>query len=128
MNVDIPDDKLKGFSSPAKEQLKLSTLKYSRRVIDEANRIEAGRKPDLSTTEITKAIVSHAAGAIDNGFLPLKQSLPQKIIKLMAVVLTIVCGFLFQLEWLKDSPKYVIFVVLMFGITVAVNAIVIMKE
>jgi hypothetical protein len=107
----IVDEKdLKGFSPPACELLKESAEKYIAALIREANRIEAGRNSTSGPPEITKPMVHSAVVAQENGLGQPKRSMFSKFVNVAAAVLSMVVGFMYDAETLKDQTHLLIFI------------------
>ena len=63
LEIQIPDDDLKGFSGEARDHLREATLEYTTDLIEESNRIEAGRNSSGGTPEVTRGMVQNVSNS-----------------------------------------------------------------
>ena len=111
MTVEIPDDDLAGFSAQAKKHLQDALRAYGSDLIDEANRVEAGHRPAKGDPEVTGAMVDNAKVVVLGGLRSPKQSVWLRILRVLAAVLSLVVGIMYDPAKLQDGGYMLLFVV-----------------
>jgi hypothetical protein len=125
MQINIDETTLPGFSIPAKNEFKKSTLKFADDLKKEAYRIEAFHNPAVGNPQVTSSMVTDAATLIRRGLSQAKQRLWLKLLRIAAAVLAMVVGFTYDATKLQDKTYMLIFVVIvaLAIITVTVSTI-----
>ena len=119
VDLKISEADLKGFSQPARDALKKAVAAYATDLIEEANRIEAGRgSPE---PEVTRAMVDDAAFALRRGLGTPPRNLVLKILRIGAAVLSLLVGILFDPAKLQNGGYMTFFIVVVAGAILAVT-------
>lgn len=112
LKIDIPEDNLTGFSQQARLRLKEATAEYATELIEEANRIEAGRNSTRGPPEVTRGMVDDAGLLLRRGLSAQRKGWKSKITRIVAVVLSLCVGILYNDAALQNSAYLLIFVLL----------------
>lgn len=125
VDIQIPDDDLKGFSAEAQEYLKGATAEYATDLIEEANRIEIGRNSAGGTPEVTRGMVHDAKVLLRRGLGVPKKSMGVKIIRVIAAVLSLAVGILYDETNLQSGGYMALFVIVVAAaiLTVTISTI-----
>ncbi|MBK9515094.1 MAG: hypothetical protein IPO05_16035 [Flavobacteriales bacterium] len=121
LNLQIPDQDLTGFSGNAKDRLSEVTLKYASDVIEEANRIEAGRKATQGTPEVTRSMVDDAQEVLRRGLRPHHSNTWMKVLRVVAAVLALVVGIMYDKTRLQDGVYMSLFILLIAATIITVT-------
>lgn len=121
VNIEIFDVDLQGFSDPAKEKLSDAVTQFSTSLIEEANRIESGRNATNGVIEITRSMVSDAALVLRRGLGTPKKRFGTLIIRVIASVLSLIVGFMYDGTKLQDNTYMLIFIMLVAATILAVT-------
>jgi len=127
IDIQIPDDDLIGFSDQAQANLKDAITEYSSELIEEANRLEAGRNPTSGTPEVTRGMVNDAKVFLRRGLGSPKKNWGVRILRILAAVLSLVVGFMYDETKLLDSV-YMLFFILIVAATILAVTISTLKE
>jgi hypothetical protein len=121
INIEISDEDLTGFSDQARESLKGAVLEYSSELIEEANRLEAGRNPTQGTPEVTRGMVNDAKIFIRRGLGSPKKSWGLRILRIVSAVLSLAVGIMYNQTKLQDSAYLFFFILVVAGTILAVT-------
>ncbi len=127
VDIQIPDDDLRGFSPDACEHLRKAASEYATNLIEEANRIEAGRNSTGGNPEVTRGMVNDATILLRRGLGAPKKSLGLKILRIAAAVLALVAGLMYDESKLQDSG-YMVFFILVVAAAILTVTISTLKE
>ena len=123
IDIQLDDRSLTGFSEPAKERLKTAALDYTSDVIEEANRIEAGRSRTKGPPEVTNGMVNDAVVLLRQGLGTPRKHLGIRLLRVVAAVLSLLVGIMYDASSLQDKTYMIIFVLLVaaaiFAVTVS---------
>jgi hypothetical protein len=120
LDIRIPDDDLTGFSDQAKERLKEATSEYVTDLIEEANRIEAGRNPTSGPPEVTRGMVNDAKVLLRRGLGAPKKSWGPRILRVFAAVLSLCVGIMYDETKLQSGGYMLLFIL---AVTAAILAV-----
>lgn len=127
IDIQISDSDLNGFSDQAKATLKEAILEYSSQMIEEANRLEAGRNSTNGPPEVTRGMVSDAKIFLQRGMGSPKRNLGLKMLRIIAAVLSLAVGFMYNDTKLQNSEYLLIFIIVI-AVTIFVVTISTLKE
>lgn len=127
IEIKIQATDLKGFSPPAREQLQAAIQQYATDIIDEANRVESGRGSAPGVPEVTRGMVDDAVLLFRRGLGVPKRSLWTKFVRVVAAVLTLLVGFLYDPQKLQ-KPEYMAFFVVVVAIAIIAVTVSTLKE
>jgi hypothetical protein len=123
VQLDLDDRSLGGFNDPAKDELKKATVTFASDLIQEANRIESVRNYNSGNPQITSSMVSDAVMLVRGGLIQPKTKWQIKALRVLAAVLTLIVGNLYDATKLQDSTYMLTFilvtVVAIFAVTAA---------
>ena len=109
IDIKISDDTLSGFSDEAQTRLRDATVEYATDLIEEANRIEAGSNSTNGPPEVTGAMVNDARVVLRRGLAP-KKSWGPKILQVMATVLSLAVGVMYDAVQLREGGYLLLFI------------------
>lgn len=112
INISIPDNDLVGFSDQAQDSLKEAIEEYSSDLIEETNRLEAGRNPTKGVPEVTRGMVTDARIFLKRGLGSPKKGWGVKILRVASAVLSLVVGIMYNETKLQDSAYLLIFILI----------------
>jgi hypothetical protein len=118
--VVIPDSELVGFTEPAKEKLLAVGDDYLKFVISEANRLEADRNIGGGPPEVTQSMVADAASNYRYTPASRKKQWPRKLVSLGSAIASLIAGFMFDFEALKE-PTYLVGFIVVLTFVIALN-------
>lgn len=127
IEIEINEDDLSGFSEPARERLKQAAEDYVSTLISESNRIEAGRNSNNGPAEITQAMVNDAVVVQRQGLSTAPTRVASKVLRVVAAVLSLIVGFMYDPVALQSQAYMATFVVLTAAAIIAMT-ISILKE
>jgi len=127
IEIKIPASDLTGFSDPARARLTTAAEEYVVSLIEEANRIEAGRKTGNGPLEITHGMVSDAVIVQRQGLGNSKKSALSKILRVVSAALSLAAGIMFDPQLLQNQTYLVVFV-LIIAAAILTMTISIMRE
>ena len=110
MEIQIPDDDLKGFNPQASAKLGEATEEFVSDMITEANRIESGRNTTSGTPEITSSMVNDARVLIRRGLVQPRRNIGMKVLRVLSAVLALVAGFMYDTTRLQDGGYMLLFI------------------
>lgn len=123
MQIDIDDTTLSGFNSQAKDELKKATIRFADDLLKESFRIEASHNTAPGSPQVTSSMVTDAATLIRRGLAQPKKKIWNKILRIVAAVLSMAVGFTYDATKLQDKTYMLIFVVVValaiFAVTVS---------
>ena len=121
LDIRIPKDNLTGFSEQAQERLSAATTKYATDLIEEANRIETGRNSTSGPPEVTRGMVNDADVLLRGGLSTPKKSRISRILRVIAAVLSLGVGVMYDGTRLQDSGYMLLFILLLAVAIIAVT-------
>ena len=110
VDIQIVDDDLKGFSGEARDHLKKATAEYATDLIEEANRIEAGRNSTGGPPEVTRGMVNDAKVLLRRGLGAPKKSWGLRILRVIAAVLSLGVGVMYDETKLQSGGYMLLFI------------------
>jgi hypothetical protein len=105
MEFEIPDADLTGFNEQARARLRTVAVTFTEQLVEEANRIEAGRNSAQGDPEITSSMVHDAELSIRRGLGNPKKSWGTKILRIAGAVLSLLVGIIYNATKLQ-GPGY----------------------
>ena len=120
ITVTIDDNQLKGYSTHANEEVESSTKKYVANLIDEANRLEAGRGSKGGVPEVTAAMVHDASDSLSRGLGVARKKIGLKILKVAAALLSAAAGAMYNDVKLQSGGYLLAFI---FVVALAILAV-----
>lgn len=127
LEIQIPDDDLKGFSDEARDHVKAATVEYVTDLIEEANRIEAGRNSTGGPPEVTRGMVHDAGVLLRRGLGTPRKSWGLRILRVISAVLSLFVGIMYDAEKLQ-SGGYMLMFILAVAATILAVTISTLKE
>jgi hypothetical protein len=127
IDIRIEDADLVGFSDPAKEGLQKAGLEFLKAVVAEANRLESGHNIAGGPVEITQVMVADAVVIQRRSIGARKTSTLSKAIKIIAAVLSLIVGFMYDDQKLQNAGYMALFVIFVAG-AILTTTISTMKE
>ena len=110
VDIQISDDDLKGFSADARDHLKKATTDYATDLIEEANRIEAGRNSTGGRPEVTRGMVNDAKILQRRGLGAPRKSRGLRILRVVAAVLSLSVGIMYDETRLLNGGYMLLFI------------------
>lgn len=127
LQIDLPDDSLAGFSQPARDRLVAAALSFAGDLVDEANRLEAGRNSGAAP-EVTAVMVTDANDLLRRGLhSPRKNSYQLKILRVASAVLPLLVGIMYDATNLQNGIYMLSFVTLV-AVTILAVTLSVLKE
>ena len=111
MDINVKDEDLEGFNAHAKSKLKEATLSFVSDLIEESNRLESKNNTSGSGPEITSSNVNDAAILVRKGLSAQKKGWKNKIVRIIAALLPLVVGAMYDSTKLQDGAYMFTFVV-----------------
>lgn len=111
IDINIPDQDIKGFNFQARDKLKHSVGEFVSDLIEESNRIESGRNTTSGDPEITSSMVNDAKILILRGLVQPKKGILTKITRIAASILSLVVGIMYNPSKLQDSGYMLLFII-----------------
>ena len=121
LEIQIPENDLTGFREQAHARLKEATTKFATDLIEEANRIETGRNSTSGPPEVTRGMVNDAEVLLRRGLSAPKKSWISKIFRVIAAVLSLGVGIMYDGTALQDSGYLLLFILLVAAAIFAVT-------
>ena len=121
IDIRIEENALTGFSGQAKDHLKSAVRDYSTELIDEANRIEAGRNAVGGTPEVTQSMVSDAVVLIRRGLRVHKSAMGIRVLRVLSAVLSLLVGILYNESKLQNGAYMSLFIFVVAGAILSVT-------
>lgn len=112
MEINIRDEDLEGFNTLAKSKLKEETQSFVSDLIEEANRLESKSNSSGSGPEITSSNVNDAAILIRKGLSERKKDWKSKVVRIIAALLPLVVGAMYDSTKLQGGGYMLVFVVI----------------
>ncbi len=119
MDINVKDEDLEGFNAQAKAKLQESILSFVSDLIEESNRLESKNNTSGSGPEITSSNVNDAAILVRKGLSAQKKGWKNKIVRIIAALLPLVVGAMYNSTKLQDG-------VYMFSFVIVVAAAILM--
>jgi hypothetical protein len=113
VEFEIPNEKVQNFSSDAKAELTRQSNRIAVEIVDEASRIEAGRRVPETNSEVTQSNVKEAATQ-PRMVLTRKKSWLSKIIQIVAFFSTLIAGSLLDTTKFTETNHVIWFIVMSF--------------
>ena len=110
MDIEILDENLKGFNSQAKIKLSEATTEFAGDLIEESNRLESSRNTTGNEPEITSSMVNDAQVLIRRGLTQPKKGIGLKILRVVAAVLSLLVGVLYDSTKLQNGGYMLLFI------------------
>lgn len=110
MDIEISNDKLKGFNDQAKVKLYEATNEFIDELIEESNRLESSHNTISNDPEVTSSMVNDAQMLIRRGLNQPKKGLGLKILRIAAAVLSLLVGVLYDSTKLQSGGYMLIFI------------------
>lgn len=110
MDIEILDENLKGFNSQAKVKLSEATTEFAGDLIEESNRLESSRNTTGNEPEITSSMVNDAQVLIRRGLTQPKKGIGLKILRVVAAVLSLLVGVLYDSTKLQNGGYMLLFI------------------
>ena len=125
MQIQIPDQDLKGFNEKAKEKLSQATTEFISDLIEESNRLEASRNTTGDDPQITSSMVNDARVLLRRGLSLPKKGVGIKSLRVISAVLSLFAGMLYDTTKLQDSGYMLLFIVVITAaiLTVTISTI-----
>lgn len=126
MKLEISEADLTGFNDQARRKLQEATHAHCLDLIEESNRIEAAHNTNKEgKPEVTSSMVSDASGYLRRGLTQTKTKMWPRVLRVVAAVLFLLVGVLYDSTELVDSAymAFFIFVVASAILAVTVSAI-----
>ena len=117
MEIIIPEEDLNGFNENAKGKLSEASNEFIGDLIAESNRLESSRNTTGNDPEITSSMVNDAKILIRRGLIKPKKSIGIKIIRVIATILFLLVGIMYDSKKLQNSSHMLLFI---FIITAAI--------
>ncbi|HFF8434858.1 hypothetical protein [Serratia marcescens] len=121
IKIEIPDEDLNGFSAQAQETLKTAIEEFSSELIDETNRLEAGRNASKGAPEVTRGMVIDAKILLKRGLGSPKKGMWPKILQIISAILSLLAGIMYNDTKLQDSAYLLIFILVVTATILAVT-------
>lgn len=128
LDIQIADDDLKGFSAQARDRLKGAMTEFATDLIEEANRIEAGRNATSGTPEVTRGMVNDAKVSLRRGLGTPRKNWGLRILRVVAAVLSLCVGFMYDQTNLQQSGGYMLLFILAVSAAILTVTITTLKE
>ncbi|MBN1169387.1 hypothetical protein JXA63_05895 [Candidatus Woesebacteria bacterium] len=125
MQIQIPDQDLKGFNEKAKEKLSEATTEFVSDLIEESNRLEASRNTTGDDPQITSSMVNDARVLLRRGLSLPKKGIGIKSLRVVSAILSLSAGMLYDTTKLQDSGYMLLFIVVITAaiLTVTISTI-----
>jgi len=121
IKIEVLDSELRGFNSQSRDELKANADRYISEVIREANRIEASRNTTNGDPEVTSTMVSEADMLLRRNHLKPRKSKWYAFTRVLAAVLSLIVGFLYDSTKLQDTLYMLIFILVVAAAIFAVT-------
>lgn len=121
MQIDIDESSLSGFNNPAKAELKKTMLKFADDLLEESFRIEAAHNSASGDPQVTSSMVADAAILLRRGLAQPKKKLWNKVLRVVAAVLSLAVGFTYDAAKLQDKTYMLVFVIVVALAIIAVT-------
>ncbi len=128
VEIRIPDDDLTGFSEQARELLKEATAEYATNLVEESNRIEAGRNSTSGPPEITRGMVDDARVLLRRGLGMPRKGWGSKVLRILAAVSSLAVGVSYNKSELQNSGGYLLFFILLVAVAILAVTVATLKE
>ena len=96
LQIDLPDDDMRYFNDPAKQELRKILVEHANAVIREASRLETNIRTTQGNPEITSSHVKDASTVISRRYINPRKRWWFYAIKVFAIISTLVTGFAFD--------------------------------
>jgi hypothetical protein len=127
IEISISDEATAGFSEPAKSRVEEAAKVFAIDLIDEANRLEAGRNIEGCAPEVTRGMVTDADAFLRRGLYSPKKNKRLKALRIAAGVLPLAVGIMYDKQRLQDSA-YMMFFFLVVAATILAVTLSVLKE
>ena len=113
VEIKIPEKDLSGFSEQARQRLKEAVAEYASDLIEETNRIEAGRNSTTGPPEVTRGMVNDAKLLLRRGLGTPRKSWKSKLLRIAAAVLMLLVGLIYDPSKFQDTLYLLMFIVVL---------------
>lgn len=103
MYLPIEEESFIGFTQRAKSALTAASTRFTRDLVAEATRLEAGVGGDTQKPEITGKMVRDAETLLRMNQYQARPTIGTRLLRILAAVLPLLVGVLFDKESLSDS-------------------------
>jgi len=110
MDINVKEEDLEGFNAQAKLKLKEATLRFVSELIEESNRLESKNNSSGSGPEITSSNVMDATEMVRKGLYAQKKGWKSKFVRIIAALLPLVVGAMYDSTKLQDGAYMLTFV------------------
>ena len=121
VEVRVPEEELTGFSDQARTLLKEATAEFATDLIVEANRIETGQNSAAGPPEVTRGMVDSAIIVVRRGLGVPKKNWKTKVLRVLAAVLPLGVGVMYDKEALQGGIYLLLFITLIAAAILAVT-------
>jgi hypothetical protein len=121
ITIEVNDDDLEGFNPNAQQRLKVVAEKFVSDMIDEANRIEAGRNTTNDPAEVTSSMVHDAEVLIRHGLAAPRKRWGIRLVKIAAAVFSLAVGVMYDPAKLQQSSNMLLFVLVIAAAIICVT-------
>jgi hypothetical protein len=111
MEIEIDESDLVGFNTQAKAKLKESTKDFISDLIEESHRLESKSNTSGGAPEVTSSNVSDANILVTKGLSHTKKGLGSRVIRIIAALLPLIVGAMYNPTNLQNSAYMLTFVV-----------------
>ncbi|MNH34175.1 hypothetical protein D3C79_947520 [compost metagenome] len=91
--------------------MKAAIEEFSSELIDETNRLEAGRNASKGAPEVTRGMVTDAKIFLKRGLVSPKKGFWPKITQIISAILSLLVGVMYNDTKLQDSAYLLLFIV-----------------
>ena len=124
----VDDSSLKGFSEPAIDKVEVILENYVTELLREIDHVERGRLHSVSgNPEITVGTVETAKQLLQSGLGVKPMVLSAKIIRIIAVVSSLIVGIMYDGTQLHDQ-KYMLMFILTMAVAILFGVLSVIKE
>jgi hypothetical protein len=110
MQIEIPDDDIKGFNHESQAKLQETTKEFVSDMIAEANRIESGSNSTSDGPQITSSMVDSAYVLIRRGLSKPKRRFGLTLLRILSAILPLAVGVMYNTTKLQSGSYMLLFV------------------
>jgi hypothetical protein len=127
MDIELEESDLDGFNGQAKSKLKEAATSFVSDLIEESNRLESKNNSSGGEPEVTSSNVADADILVRKGLSQNKKGYGTKAIRIIAALLPLVVGAMYDSTKLQDSAYMLIFVIVVTAAIIMVTISTIME-
>lgn len=127
VTVAISDANLSGLSDPARQEVKATLESFATDLISEANRLEAATRSSSAAPDVNAQMVRDASTFVRRGMTAKSPSAWTKISRVMAALLALILGVVWDKDSLQSSTYLVGFGALLV-VTLVITTFVAIKD